>query len=232
MTETDDKVPDYLGHRKRIRDKFLQNGGESMADYEMLELLLTMSIPRRDVKPVAKDLVRRFGSFAEVINASQEELMSCEGIKETSVALLKAVKESAIRMQMQNLRSSDVPVINNWDAMIDYCRSLMAYKNIEEFRIIYLNSKLRVIEDEIQQRGTIDQVSVHPREVIKSAIAKGASAIILVHNHPSGDTTPSRADIQITRQIVDGAKSVNIQLLDHLIISKNEIYSFKDHHIL
>lgn len=227
-----DKQPDYLGHRKRLRDRFLATSGKDMPDYEFLEFLLTLSIPRRDVKPLAKDLIRKFGSFGGVVNASDEDLLACDGIKETSLALLKSVKEAAIRLQWQNLCNSDAPVINNWDAMIDYCRSAMSYNNVEEFRIIFLNSKLRVIDVEIQQRGTVDQVSVHPREVIKSAMLKGASAMILAHNHPSGDTTPSRADIDITKKINEAAKLVNITLFDHVIVSKYSVYSFKEHGII
>ena len=226
MTEKDKTAPDYLGHRKRVRDKFLAGGGKEMADYEFLELLLMMSIPRRDVKPIAKNLIRKFGSFAEVVNADSAELLSCEGIKETSLALLKAVKEAALRMQYQTLKASDQPIINSMDIMIDYFRSSMAYADVEQFRIVWLDTKLRLIGEEIQQRGTINSVSLHPREVIKSAINHGAGAIIMVHNHPSGDVTPSRADIEITDKIEAACKAVNIRLIDHLIVSKNSIYSF------
>ena len=226
MTEKYKTAPDYLGHRKRVRDKFLAGGGKEMADYEFLELLLMMSIPRRDVKPIAKNLIRKFGSFAEVVNADSAELLSCEGIKETSLALLKAVKEAALRMQYQTLKASDQPIINSMDIMIDYFRSSMAYADVEQFRIVWLDTKLRLIGEEIQQRGTINSVSLHPREVIKSAINHGAGAIIMVHNHPSGDVTPSRADIEITDKIEAACKAVNIRLIDHLIVSKNSIYSF------
>lgn len=226
MTEKDKTAPDYLGHRKRVRDKFLAGGGKDMADYEFLELLLMMSIPRRDVKPIAKNLIRKFGSFAEVVNADSAELLSCEGIKETSLALLKAVKEAALRMQYQTLKASDQPIINSMDIMIDYFRSSMAYADVEQFRIVWLDTKLRLIGEEIQQRGTINSVSLHPREVIKSAINHGAGAIIMIHNHPSGDVTPSRADIEITDKIDAACKAVNIRLIDHLIVSKNSIYSF------
>ncbi len=226
MTEKDKVAPDYLGHRKRVRDRFLAGGGKDMADYEFLELLLMMSIPRRDVKPIAKNLIRKFGSFAEVVNADSTELLSCEGIKETSLALLKAVKEGALRMQYQTLKASDQPIINSMDIMIDYFRSSMAYADVEQFRIVWLDTKLRLIGEEIQQRGTINSVSLHPREVIKSAINHGAGAIIMVHNHPSGDVTPSYADIEITNKIDAACKAVNIRLIDHLIVSKNSIYSF------
>lgn len=203
-----------------------------MPDYEFLELLLMIAIPRRDVKPLAKSLLKKFGCLAGVLNASVEDLQTVDGIKENSAAMLKIVKECALRMSWQNLQNDDLPVIANWDTMIDYCRSAMGFLEIEEFRIIFLNAKLKVIGEEIQQRGTINQVSVHPREVIRSAINGGASALILAHNHPSGDTTPSKADIEITRQISEAAKLVGIKVIDHVIVSKNTVYSFKDHGII
>lgn len=221
-----EEQPDYLGHRQRLRTRFLLTGGKDMPDYEFLEFLLTMSIPRRDVKPLAKQLIKKFGSFAGVVNAQDNELLEISGIKETSLALLRAIKEGAIRMQWQNLNASDTPLINNWDLMVDYCRMKMSHKQVEEFMIIYLNSKLYLIGEEIQQRGTLNQVAIHPREVIKSAMDKGASAIILVHNHPSGIVKPSRADIEITKSIVQAGSVVDVNVLDHLIISKDNVYSF------
>ena len=224
--------PDYIGHRQRLRARFLAGGGKDMPDYEFLELLLMIAIPRRDVKPLAKSLLKKFGCLAGVLNASVEDLQSVDGIKENSAAMLKIVKECALRMSWQNLQNDDLPVIANWDTMIDYCRSAMGYSEVEEFRIIFLNAKLKLIGEEVQQRGTINHVSVHPREVIKSAINGGASALILAHNHPSGDTTPSKADIEITRQISEAAKLVGIKVIDHVIVSKNTVYSFKDHGII
>lgn len=225
--ETNDE-PHYLGHRERLRKRFLLGGGKDMPDYELLELLLTIAIPRRDVKPLAKDLIKRYGSFAEVVNAPVEDLMEFSGLKENSAVVLKIVRECSIRTSWQSLKNMDAPVISDYDNMIDYCRSAMAYQTVEEFRIIFLNSKLRVIDEEIQQRGTVDHVSIHPREVIKSAMQRGASGMILVHNHPSGVVTPSRADIEITKRIKEAAESVSIQLFDHLIISKSDVYSFRD----
>ncbi len=229
MTEIE---PDYIGHRQRLRARFLSGGGKDMPDYEFLELLLMIAIPRRDVKPLAKSLLKKFGCLAGVLNASVDELQSVDGIKENSAAMLKIVKECALRMSWQNLQNDDAPVIANWDVMVDYCRAAMGWLEVEEFRIMFLNAKLKLIGEETQQRGTVNQVSVHPREVIKAAINSGATAIILAHNHPSGDTTPSKADIDITRQIAEAAKLVNIKVLDHLIISKNTVYSFKDHGII
>ena len=218
--------PDYLGHRERLRRRFLLGGGRDMPDYELLELLLTIAIPRRDVKPLAKELIRKFGSFAEVVNAPLEELMLVKGVKENTAAVLRIVRECSVRSSWQSLKGMDAPVISDFDAMVDYCRSAMAYQTVEEFRIIFLNSKLYVIGEEIQQRGTVDQVAIHPREVIKSAMMHGASAMILGHNHPSGIVTPSKADIEITKRIKEAAEAVSIRLFDHLIISKSSVYSF------
>lgn len=218
--------PDYLGHRERLRRRFLLGGGRDMPDYELLELLLTIAIPRRDVKPLAKELIRKFGSFAGVVNAPLEELMLVKGVKENKAAVLRIVRECSVRSSWQSLKGMDAPVISDFDAMVDYCRSAMAYQTVEEFRIIFLNSKLYVIGEEIQQRGTVDQVAIHPREVIKSAMMHGASAMILVHNHPSGIVTPSKADMEITKRIKEAAEAVSIRLFDHLIISKSSVYSF------
>lgn len=218
--------PDYLGHRERLRRRFLLGGGRDMPDYELLELLLTIAIPRRDVKPLAKELIRKFGSFAEVVNAPLEELMLVKGVKENTAAVLRIVRECSVRSSWQSLKGTDAPVISDFGAMVDYCRSAMAYQMVEEFRIIFLNSKLYVIGEEIQQRGTVDQVAIHPREVIKSAMMHGASAMILVHNHPSGIVTPSKADMEITKRIKEAAEAVSIRLFDHLIISKSSVYSF------
>lgn len=218
--------PDYLGHRERLRRRFLLGGGRDMPDYELLELLLTIAIPRRDVKPLAKELIRKFGSFAEVVNAPLEELMLVKGVKENTAAVLRIVRECSVRSSWQSLKGTDAPVISDFDAMVDCCRSAMAYQMVEEFRIIFLNSKLYVIGEEIQQRGTVDQVAIHPREVIKSAMMHGASAMILVHNHPSGIVTPSKADMEITKRIKEAAEAVSIRLFDHLIISKSSVYSF------
>lgn len=232
MTKDNDKEPDYLGHRQRLRQRFLNGEGRDMADYELLELVLTMAIPRRDVKPLAKELINKFGSFAGVLNADNNELLAIDGIKENTLTMLKVIKNSALRMSWQNLTATDQPILSNTDVLIDYCRAAMSFSEVEEFRIIFLDAKLRVITQEIQQRGTINQVAIHPREVIKAAMAKKARAIILVHNHPSGDVTPSKADIEITRKIKEAAVVVDIQLFDHLIISKNDSYSFSTHCII
>lgn len=157
-----ENTPDYLGHRARLRERFLKGGGKDMADYELIELLLTYVIPRRDVKPIAKELIRRFGSLAEVVNADVSRLTEVSGIKENAAVMFKLIQQAAGRFSWQNLSSSDAPIISNWDAMIDYCRSEMAYLDVEEFRIIFLDTKFRLIGQEVMQRGTINQVAIHP----------------------------------------------------------------------
>ena len=216
------------GHRQRIREKFLKNGGSALADYELMEAYLTIAIPRRDVKPLAKLLIVKFGSFAEVISAPNEELLEVDGVGENTLFALKMVREAAERMSWEVLKNADAPVISNMDALIDYCRMSMAYQEVEEFRLIYLNAKNMVIAEETQQRGTINHVSIHPREVVRAALDKKASAVIMVHNHPTGDTTPSRADIDVTKKVKEALNAMNIELHDHVIVSKFGYYSFRD----
>lgn len=232
MTDNTSGQPDYLGHRQRLKERFHIGGGRDMADYEMLELLLTLAIPRKDTKPLAKELVKEFGSFAAVINAPKEKLLAFNGLKNNSIMVFDIVREAALRMSWQKLMEADLPVTSNWDAMVDYCRAVAGYKEREEFRIIFLNSKNRVMGEEIQQRGTVDSVAIHPGEVVKSSVLKGAKSIILLHNHPSGDVTPSAADIAITKKVKEGLASVDINLVDHLIVSKYEYFSFNDHGLL
>lgn len=227
MTEKSKPNLTSEGHRQRIREKFLNNGGSALADYELLEAYLTIAIPRRDVKPLAKQLIAKFGSFAEVINAKNEELLSTTGVGENTVFALKIISEAARRMSWEMLKDKDAPVIADMDALIDYCRMSMAYQDVEEFRLIYLNGKNRVIAEVTQQKGTINHVAIHPREVVKSALDNHASAVIMVHNHPTGDTTPSRADIDITKKVNEALLAVNILLHDHVIVSKYGCYSFR-----
>ncbi len=229
MTET---TPDYIGHRARLRERFLHDGGKSMADYELIELLLTYAIPRRDVKPIAKNVVRRFGSLAGAAKASVGQLTEVNGIKENTAVLLKLIQEAARRFSWAELSDTDAPVISNWDAMIDYCRTEMSHLDVEEFRVIFLDVKFKVIGEEIMQRGTINQVAIHPREVVKMAMEKKASAVILVHNHPSGDVKPSRADVEITKQIKQALEAINIALLDHIVISKYDYASLKSMQVI
>ncbi len=227
MTEKNKANLTSEGHRQRIREKFLKGGGAAFADYELLEAYLTIAIPRRDVKPLAKLLIAKFGSFAEVVSARNEELLAVDGVGENTLFALKIIKEAAQRMSWEMLKDKDLPVIADMDALIDYCRMSMAYQDVEEFKLIYLNNKNQVIAEETQQKGTINHVSIHPREVVKSALDNHASAVIMVHNHPTGDTTPSRADIDVTKKVKEALASMNMVLHDHVIVSKYGCYSFR-----
>ena len=227
-----EKAPDYVGHRKRLKEKFLISQGLGMADYELLELVLTIAIPRKDVKPLAKALIDKYKNFAGVISAPIDELIEFDGLKENAAAVLKIVKEASSRMAYRVLESAEEIVINGFDVMVDYLRNVMAYHQVEEFRVLFLNKKYALIAEEVMQRGTIDQVAIHPREVVKAALKHNAKAIILAHNHPSGDLRPSRADIEITKNIAQICKDMEIEMFDHIIIGKATHYSFKTHGVI
>lgn len=227
-----EELPDYIGHRQRLKERFKLGGGGDMADYEMLELLLTLAIPRKDTKPLAKALVKEFGSFAEVLFASDDKLMTFTGLKENTILVFRIVREAALRMTWQKLSATEAPVLTSYDAIIEYCRAASGYKDREEFRVIFLNAKNRIIGEEVQQRGSVNAVAIHPGEVMRPAVLKGATALILVHNHPSGDVTPSRADIEVTRKIAEALAAVEIRLIDHFIVSKSLVFSFNDHGLL
>ena len=217
--------PHYLGHRERLKAKFRDHGPDGLADYELLELVLFRSIPRRDVKPLAKALVARFGSFAGVLGASEALLRSVDGVGEATVLDLKLIRAASGRMARGAIMKR--PLLSSWSAVIDYCRAVMAFEDIEQFRIIFLDKKNGVIADELQQTGTVDHTPVYPREVVKRALELSATAIILVHNHPSGDPTPSRADVTMTQQIVDVAAPLGIAVHDHIIIGRDGHASLK-----
>lgn len=213
------------GHRERLRARFRKTGSEGLHDYELLELVLFRAIPRRDVKPLAKDLIKTFGGFAEALAAPIERLTEVKGVSENVAQELKIVQAAAVKLSQERVLKR--PVISSWDALLSYCRAAMADEKTELFRILFLDKKNILIADEVQQRGTVDHTPVYPREVVKRALELGASAIILVHNHPSGDPTPSRADIDMTRQIIDAATALNIRVHDHLIIGHKHHASFK-----
>ncbi len=217
--------PDYHGHRDRLRERFLTGGPDSLPDYELLELLLFSAIPRRDTKPIAKALIKRFGSFGEVISASPKDLTDIDGIGDNAAVALKAVQAAAQRLLQTKVKAG--PVISSWNDLIAYCTAQMAYNPIEQFRVLYLDRKNKLITDEAQQEGTVDHTPVYPREVVKRALELNASAAIVVHNHPSGDPKPSRADIEMTRKIKDALAVVNITLHDHVIVSRGGHVSFK-----
>ncbi len=217
--------PHYSGHRQRLKDRFRNGGVTAVADYELLELLLYSAIPRRDVKPLAKELISHFGSFSEVISAPAERLKDISGIGDNVITALKLV-EAAAQMLAQG-KIMDKPVLSNWQALVDYCQIQMGHLKKEQFRILFLDRKNRLIADEKQQEGTIDHTPVYPREVIKRALELHATAIILVHNHPSGDPTPSRDDVDMTKRIEEAGRQLGVLLHDHLIISKSGQTSLK-----
>jgi DNA repair protein RadC len=213
------------GHRERLRARFLKGGADAMPDYELLELTLFAAIPRRDTKPLAKALMARFGSFAEVIAAPRARLMDVPGVGETVANHLKIVEAAAQRLAKTQVMGR--PALSSWSALLDYCTAAMARSDKEEFRVLFLDRKNVLIADEVQNKGTVDHAPVYPREVIKRALELSASCLILVHNHPSGDPTPSKADIAMTREIVTAAKALGIAVHDHLVIGRAGHSSFK-----
>ena len=218
--------PHYHGHRERLRGRFREAGAEAVSDYELLEVLLFRTIPQRDTKPIAKDLIAKFGSFAEVLAAPRQRLEEVKGVKEATSTDLKIIHAAASRMTKGAVKKRHV--LSSWTAVLDYCRTKMAFEDKEHFGIIFLDKRNQVIGDEIQQTGTVDHTPVYPREVVKRALELSATAIILVHNHPSGDPTPSRADIQMTQQIVEIAKPLGILVHDHIIVGKAGHASLKE----
>jgi DNA repair protein RadC len=213
------------GHRQRLRDRFVQGGSDVLPDYELLELVLFAAIPRRDTKPVAKRLIERFGSFAEVVNAPPARLKEVKGVGDAAIIQIKLVRAGALRLMQGGIMQR--PVLASWAAVLDYCRAAMGFEMREQFRILFLDKKNRLIADEVQQEGTVDHTPVYVREVVKRALELSASAIVLVHNHPSGDPTPSRADIDMTKQIVDAAKPLGVAIHDHIIVGRQGHASFK-----
>jgi DNA repair protein RadC len=217
--------PHYLGHRQRLRERLLEAGAASLPDYELLEFLLFAAIPRGDAKPLAKELLQRFGGFAEVLNAEKEALLAVPGIGEAAVAALMASREAGLRLSRATLRER--PLLGSWQKLVEYCTASIGFAPVEEFRLLFLDHHNRLIADERQQRGTINHTPVYPREVMKRALEIGAAALILVHNHPSGDPTPSKADIEMTREIAKAAATLGIALHDHLIIGKGKHTSLR-----
>lgn len=220
------KVPSYIAdHRKRLRHRFMQGGAEALPDYELLELVLFRAIPRRDVKPLARDLMERFGDFNRVLTAPAERLRDVSGIGDAVITELKIVEAAAHRMARARVLQQHV--VSSWDALLDYCHTTMAHRETEQFRVLYLDRKNVMIADEEQSKGTVDHVPVYPREVAKRALELNASALILVHNHPSGDPTPSQSDISMTDQVNAACDTLGITLHDHLIIGKSREISFR-----
>lgn len=220
--------PHYAGHRQRLREKFKSNLGEDLPDYELLELILFYLIPRKDVKPISKSLIKKFGDFSGVLNANINELITIDGIQEITAIGLKLFKSSNIRRLKQHIEKQEDILINSFDVLIDYCRETIASEKSEITRVLYLDSKNKLIKDEVQNKGTINQTAVYAREVVKRALDLGSSALILTHNHPSGDVTPSKNDVDITKKIFEACRAFDIILHDHIVISKSSYYSFKE----
>ncbi|MGE3148429.1 MAG: DNA repair protein RadC [Pseudorhodoplanes sp.] len=230
MDATDKKTgqaqePHYLGHRERLRARFMQAGNDALSDYEMLELVLFRAQPRKDVKPLAKALIAAFGSFAEVIAAPESRLREIAGMGEAAVTELKIVQAAASRFARGQVKEREV--LSSWNAVLDYCRTAFAFADREEFHVLFLDKRNRLIADETQQTGTVDHTPVYPREVVRRALELSATAVILVHNHPSGDPSPSRADVEMTKLIADAARPLGIALHDHIIVGRNGYASLK-----
>mgnify|MGYP000026423358 CR=1 FL=1 len=222
--------PDTAGHRGRLRAHFLKSGADALPDYELLELLLFQAVARRDTKPIAKRLLKHFGSFSEVISAEESALKEIDGIGEAVVVALKTVQAAALRLSREEVLNQ--PVLSSWNKLIAYCRASMGFEKNERFRILFLNRQNVLTADEIQQTGTVDHTPVYPREVVKRALELGATAVIMVHNHPSGDPSPSKEDIEITRRLTKAGEILGIQVLDHLILTDTDFLSFKERGLL
>ena len=217
--------PHYAGHRERLRQRFLATGPDGLQDYELLELLLFPVIPRRDVKPLAKDLIRELGGFWAVVTASPERLRRVANFSDTVIAALTVVGAAALRATRQQVMKK--PVLAGWEALVAYCQAAMAHQPTEQLRLLFLDRKNTLIADEVQQKGTIDHTPAYPREIVKRALELGAHAIILVHNHPTGDPSPSRDDIHVTKEIARAASALGLVLHDHLIVGRGQTTSFK-----
>jgi DNA repair protein RadC len=218
--------PTHLGHRERLRDRFREGGTAALPDYELLEMILFRAIKRGDTKPMAKALMARFGSFAEVISAEPERLMEVKGVGPAVATELKLIQAAALRLTRGQVLNR--PMLSTWNAIVEYCRAAMAFAEIESFRILFVDKKNQLIADEVQQTGTVDHTPVYAREVIKRALELSATAIIMVHNHPSGDPTPSMADIEMTKKVISAGNSLGILVHDHIIIGRKGHTSFRN----
>lgn len=224
--DEDESPAHYLNHRHRLRRRFIEGGAQALQDYEMVEMILFSALPRRDVKPLAKDLLRVFGSLWDLVNASPDRL-AAYGLKDGAIAALTIVGAAALRAGQGRIMNQ--PVFGNWDAVMEYCRAAMAHENSEQLRLMFIGPRNRLLAEEVQQRGTVNHTPVYTREVVRRALELGATALVMLHNHPSGDPTPSRADLEQTREIDKALKSVSIDLLDHVIIGRGgRVFSMKN----
>lgn len=219
------ETTDGTGHRARLRKRLIEGGGDALLDHELIEYLLALAIPRRDTKPLAKKLLHEFGGIGGLLTADGESLARSGGLSETAVAALKIVQAATLRMLSDPIRNQ--PILSNWQALLDYLRVDMAALTIERVRVLHLNSRNMLIRDEVMSEGSIDQAAVYVREVIRRAIDLGSVAIILVHNHPSGDPSPSRADIQLTKDIAEAGRRLGIVVHDHIIIGSDKHTSLR-----
>ncbi len=232
LKETDShkstEKPHFLGHRKRLKERFLNaianNSSASMPDYEILELALFSAYPRQDVKPLAKEIIARVGSISKLISLDVNSLEKHYGLSQSAITTIKVMNELFLRALKE--QTKEKPILQSWKALLDYCKLAMGNETREQFRILFLDKKNKLISDEVQQIGTVDQTPIYPREVVKRALELGASALILVHNHPSGDPSPSKADIEMTENVESALTSVDIKLHDHLIIAGDSHFSF------
>lgn len=219
-------IDDTAGHRDRLRARLLDSGREALADYELIEHLLMLGLPRVDTKSIAKDLLREFGSIGRVLSAEPDELVRIKGLGRSGAAAIKIAQATALALLAEPVKEQ--PILASWQALLDYLRADMAWLSVERVRVLHLNSKNMLIRDEIVSEGTLDQAAVHVREVVKRALEIGSSALIIVHNHPSGDPKPSRADIQLTRDIIEAGKRLNVAVHDHVIIGANGHASLRE----
>jgi DNA repair protein RadC len=222
---TAEPPPHQIGHRKRLKLRFMDGGADALPDYELLEMVLFTAIPQGDVKPLAKDLIMRFGGFANVISAAPERLVEVKGVGPAVVTNLKIVQAAAIRLAKREAMTQ--PVLSSFSAVLNYCMSAMAREEREQFRVLFLDRKNMLIADEVQNKGTVDHTPAYPREVVRRALELSAVSIVLVHNHPSGDPTPSRNDVELTKEIVAAAKTLGIAVHDHLIVAKQHHASLR-----
>jgi len=228
MTTKADETPQYLGHRERLRQRFMVDCGNSMPDYEILELLLTMAIPRRDVKPLAKNLINQYGDLAKVLHAPTHKLLDESNLSTNAIVLLKLIVTCASRISSNYFAENNHTILSNWDNFLDYCHNKMAHKEIEEFRVFFFDDDLNYLGDKVLSTGTINRSYAHPREIIREAIEHKAVYVILAHNHPSGDCAPSEADKRLTEKICAATDIMDIIVYDHLIITLNNIFSMRD----
>ena len=224
-TASEAEPPGHAGHRARMRGKLLTAGPDALLDHELLEMVLFLALPRRDTKPIARALLTRFGSFANALAAPLSDLRGIEGLGEAGAAALRTVQAAALRLARAEV--IDRPVLNNWDRLLAYLTAALSRERVEQFRVLFLDTRNRLMADEAQARGTVNHTPVYPREVVRRALELQATALILVHNHPSGDPSPSRADIEMTREVKAAADSLGIVLHDHLIVGNGRHLSFR-----